>query len=343
MKIRFTSLLCLLASVSLMLSCGESDDAPASGASSVITFGATAVGSRASTLVGNESAMRSNPFGLFGEWSDDNQPIETVFDDVKVAYDDNAPSGWKYSPTKYWAATGSYKFRAYWPATIPAELTSNARSLALKYNMTTHDDDLMVAYKECSTKSPSVNLNFRHALAAVAVKFETNVTDCEYRVKNVHFTGLYYTGTLAFNEEYDETKGETPNLTTAWIYADRSGVGNDVRLREWKDDVGREIPQSAADYPEEFNLFIPQSLKVGAEVASVPAITLTFEIIDSGSRYEGTATVPLPATDKNGNEMVWQAGKKYVYVISNNISDFNITVNTSEWDDVNASVGDIEF
>ena len=47
--------------------------------------------------------------------------------------------------------------------------------------------------------------------------------------------------------------------------------------------------------------------------------------------------------DKAGNEMVWQAGKKYTYVIKIKPEAFDITVRTTQWDEVNVSAGDIEF
>ena len=41
--------------------------------------------------------------------------------------------------------------------------------------------------------------------------------------------------------------------------------------------------------------------------------------------------------------MVWRAGKKYIYVITVQPDKFDIEVRTTEWDEVDASVGDIEF
>jgi hypothetical protein len=39
--------------------------------------------------------------------------------------------------------------------------------------------------------------------------------------------------------------------------------------------------------------------------------------------------------------MVWQAGKKYIYVITVQPDKFDIEVRTTDWDEVDASVGDI--
>lgn len=330
-----------------MLSCQNSgEDSPSSPESDVINFG-MAIGdgySRAASLVEKVTDMQSQPFGIFGDWTDAAQTAN-VFKDVEVAYDRNPPVGWKYSPVQYWMPTGDYEFRAYWPASNPIAATSNTHTLALEYNMMAQNEDLMVAYKSCPTRSASVDLRFRHALAAVAVKFETKDDETatyKYKVKNVYFAGLYYSGTLL----YDATT-EKADLTNSWQYAQRGTVDADggsetLRLREWNDEEGRVVPPSAADYPEEFNFFIPQSLKVGDGVAK-PIICITASIESEGETMDMTFKVTIPDTDKDGKERVWQAGKKYVYIVSGHPSDYRVEVKVSDWDVVNASVEDIQI
>ena len=180
-------------------------------------------------------------------------------------------------------------------------------------------------------------------MAAVAVKLQAPDTNCEYRLKNMFFTSLNYIGALPYN-----STSTSPDVTNEWVFAEgaRSYVdNNDImaseRLREWTSAEGRLIPTSADDYPTEFDLFLPQSLKVGAGIAP-PSITLTVEVKWTAVD-DVTMTIALPTTDSNGNEMVWQAGKKYVYVITVQPDEFDIEVRTTEWDDVDAVVGDIVF
>ena len=113
------------------------------------------------------------------------------------------------------------------------------------------------------------------------------------------------------------------------------------RLREWSSTEGRLVPASANDYPEEFDLFLPQSLQVESGIAP-PSITFTIDVkwatVDTI-----TMTVALPTTNSAGEPMVWRAGKKYIYVITVQPDKFDIEVRTTEWDEVDASVGDIEF
>lgn len=329
-----------------MLSCRNSgEDSPSAPESDVINFGMAIGGdySRAASLVENVNDMQSQPFSVFGDWTDGVQSAN-IFKDVEVAYDSNTPAGWKYSPIQYWMPIGDYEFRAYWPASNPIAATSNTKTLALEYNMIAQNEDLMVAYKNCPTRSASVNLLFHHALAAVAVKFETKDDDTtyNYKVKNVYFAGLYYSGTLLYDATF-----ENVDLTNSWQYAQRGVVdaddgSNSLHLREWNDDEGRLVPPSAADYPEEFNFFIPQSIKVDDGVAK-PIICITASVESDGEDIDMTFNVTLPDTDKDGNVRVWQAGKKYVYIVSGHPSDYSVEVKVTDWDVVNASVEDIQF
>lgn len=327
----------------MALSCGKLEETPTSApASAVITFGAE-IGrdnSRAVSLVGSETEMRTKPFCVFGDWKRDAGYSETVFKQVNVTYNE-AFSGWNYSPTKHWEDSGDYEFRAYWPASTPIANTSNTSALALEYNMLTQDEDLMVAYKSCQTKESTVDLSFRHALSAVAVKFETTDDTREYWIKRVYFTGLYYTGTLLYS-----ATDNTLDLTNAWLHAKRSDVDvngiTTMHLREWSSDTGQKIPRQSNDYQADFNLFIPQSLQVDEGVAK-PSISITVDVKLEDITTEITFSVELPSTDDEGNPWVWQAGKKYVYVIGGPPADYSISVSITDWDKVNASVGDIEF
>lgn len=330
-----------------MFSCQNSEeDSPSAPVSDVINFGMAIDGdySRGASLVEKVSDMQSQPFSVFGDWTNGVRS-SNIFKDAEIAYDSNPPAGWKYSPVQYWMSTGDYEFRAYWPASNPIAATSNTKTLALEYNMISQNEDLMVAYKSCPTRSATVDLRFHHALAAVAVKFETKDDETatyKYKVKNVYFAGLYYSGTLLYNSTI-----ETVNLTNSWQYAQRGNVDTDggsetLRLREWNDDEGRIVHSSATDYPEEFNFFIPQSLKVDAGVAK-PIICITASIESDSETMDMTFNITLPDTDKDGNERVWQAGKKYVYIVSGHPSDYSVEVKVSNWDVINASVEDIQI
>jgi hypothetical protein len=339
---RLTYILCLAA----LTACVEVDNAPQqNNFAECITFGT--MPTRAATLISgsDEASFKAEPLAVYGDWITSNGTRHEVFHDVRVRHTDDgkAPTGWIYDDVRYWQMDGRYEFRAYWPASATVLGTATARTLALEYNMLLHNNDMMVAYVECPTKNNGqpVGLGFHHTLAAVAVKFQAPDAECEYRLKNLFFTSLNYIGALP----YDLTD-QSPDVTEKWVYADgaRSYVNPDdimasERLREWSSAEGRLIPASADDYPEEFDLYLPQALAVEEGIAP-PSITFTVDVkwdeVDTI-----TMTVALPTTNSAGEPMVWRAGKKYIYEITVQPDKFDIEVRTTDWNEVNGSVGDI--
>lgn len=113
----------------------------------------------------------------------DQAEYTTVFQNTPLIYDDNAGSNpysaWNYpEPAKYWVHDSSYRFRAYFPATVEPISSSNVMTLSLEYQSNRAQDDLMVAYNEANTgalelKPPKkVELYFRHTLAALRFVFQ---------------------------------------------------------------------------------------------------------------------------------------------------------------------------
>ena len=341
---RFVYILCILLLTTSCIKVSSSE----SNSENAILFGTqSSVGSRAATLIGSASseAFRAEPFSVYGDWIRANGERKEVFHDVKVSYttDDSAPTGWIYDPIQHWQMDGSYEFRAYWPASSVVLGTATARTLALEYNMLQCNDDMMVAYVGCPTKNNSrpVELNFHHTLSAVAVKFQAPDAECEYRLKHLFFTSLNYIGALP----YDLIEAK-PDVTDRWVYGARSYVNPDdimasERLREWSSSQGQIIPESADDYPEQFDLFLPQPLVV-AQGTAQPSITFTLDV-KWATTDTITMTVALPTKDSAGEDMVWRAGRKYIYVITVQPDKFDVQVRTTEWDEVDASVGDLEF
>lgn len=346
--LRRTYILCI-SIIALLASCQKASNTP-SVDENVIAFGTVPAGNtRAATLINNsdEEAFRAEPFSVYGDWIDTRGQRHEVFHDVWVSYttDAKAPTGWIYDPIQHWQQAGDYEFRAYWPASSVVLGTATARTLALEYNILQRNDDMMVAYVSCPTKNNGqpVGLNFHHTLSAVAVKFQAPDTECEYRLKNLFFTSLNYIGALP----YDSTD-ETPDVTNEWVFAEgaRSYVNTEdimasERLRELTVPEGRLIPTSAVDYPEEFDFFLPQALEV-TPGTPLPSITFTVEVKWTTTDTI-TMTVALPATNSAGEPMVWQAGKKYIYVVTVQPDTFDIEVRTTEWDEVDATVGDLIF
>lgn len=86
--------------------------------------------------------------------------------------------GWTYSPTKYWPATGSLAFFAYYPYNSPyLSISSNSDTghPVLKYENAEADTDLLAAQTGAITQANSTNgkisLSFKHLLAKVNISF----------------------------------------------------------------------------------------------------------------------------------------------------------------------------
>lgn len=194
----------------LLAGCSREPDVPAPLPSgSPIVFGAangasTAAGTK--SLIGNKEGDKPMDSGMTtlenicsptdgGEaiavWGDyfpngvssDQAEYTTVFKDTRLIYDNDAGSNpysaWNYpEPAAYWMHDSSYRFRAYFPATVEPISSSNVMTLSLEYQSNRAQDDLMVAYNEADTGSSefdpakAVELYFRHTLAALRFVFQ---------------------------------------------------------------------------------------------------------------------------------------------------------------------------
>lgn len=194
----------------LLAGCSREPDVPAPLPSgSPIVFGAangasTAAGTK--SLIGNKEGDKPMDNGMTtlenicsptdgGEaiavWGDycpngvssDQAEYTTVFKDTRLIYDNDAGSNpysaWNYpEPAAYWMHDSSYRFRAYFPATVEPISSSNVMTLSLEYQSNRAQDDLMVAYNEADTGSSefdpakAVELYFRHTLAALRFVFQ---------------------------------------------------------------------------------------------------------------------------------------------------------------------------
>ncbi|MBP3482482.1 MAG: fimbrillin family protein [Alistipes sp.] len=196
----------------LLAGCGKDADTSSSApqpSSSPVVFGAANSVSAAAgrkSLIGNREEGKPMENGtttlaeictptVGGEaiavWGDycrngipsDRAEYTTVFRDTRLVYDNNAGtnphSAWNYrGSAQYWMNDCSYRFRAYFPATVEPISSSNVMTLSLEYQSNRAQDDLMVAYNEADTAAPSfdptdpVELYFRHTLAALRFRFE---------------------------------------------------------------------------------------------------------------------------------------------------------------------------
>ena len=309
--------------------------------------------SRATLITGPSSeAFRAKSFRVYAEHTPVGGTPQDVFNDVYVSYD-GILTGWNYpEPYREWALNGDYVFRAFWPATTMVEGTATTSSLVLQYSTAVNNDDMMVAYYACPTRNPDsygntryVALRFNHALSAVRVAFKIGEhAQADYKVKEVYFTSVYRIGSL----QYTQTNSAGIDLSywTGMLRAEHDEYSTD-KVRLWRDgdegvvgDVPHTIDDSKPQYlylPWQF--MIPQSLKVGYGELK-PGVHVVVEATLGGETTTESKelTLPLPeGLDK------WEPGKRYTYTISLQPNMFDISVQTTPWDEVDAVVPDIIF
>ena len=323
-------------------------------------FGVVAVDSSVrADLVDSQTSplFRDKAFRVFASLSTTAEPEPVdVFNDVEVAYDGGGITGWNYGGGyRYWAPSGTYSFRAFWPSTTLVEGTATTTSLVLQYSTATDNDDMMVAYYTCQSGNPDTNgdtqpvsMKFYHALSAVAVRFFTNENSgCEYKVTNAYYTSIYRLGSLSFTQVYN------PETPPAWKRGDGTSYWRAI-LRgnndEYSVDRIREhsgtwsVPHTTDSANPQYvtlpwQLMIPQSLVVESDQAK-PGICFTVEVLWSGGEKivkDIWLELPVATVDE------WEPSKKYMYEVMLQSTSFDITVQTTDWEDIDAVCPDISF
>lgn len=309
--------------------------------------------SRAELITGPSSeAFRAKSFRVFAEHTPEGGAPQDVFNDVYVSYD-GILTGWNYpAPYREWADDGDYVFRAFWPSTTMVEGTATTSSLVLQYSTAVNNDDMMVAYYACPTRNPDnydrpryVVLRFFHTLSAVRVAFKIGEhAQADYKVKEVYFTSVYRIGSL----QYTQTNNTAIDLNywTGMLRAENDEFSTD-KVRRWVDGdegVSGDVPKTTDDSKPQYlylpwQFMIPQSLEVDYGELK-PGVHVVVEAKLGGSTVteDKELTLPLPAgLDK------WEPGKRYTYTISLQPNMFDISVQTTPWDEVDAVVPDIIF
>ena len=361
---RYTQYILLLAAI-IFAACSSSPDGVEPQEPASINFGAD-INQTRSTLIHSvgELAATTKPFRVFAAHTatDVTAPgigvtgveLTDVFTNVDVKYDGRL-TGWNYDgEPKMWESSGYYIFRGYWPSTTKlASATATTKSLVLEYSVKSNNDDLMVGYYACKTRNPDsynnvqyVGFRFYHALAGVrvAVKIGSNA-QASYQVKNVYFTSLIYNNSLA----YTQTVNGPVNISSwgdAGVRSENDEFGVD-RIREWKandEGVDGHVPPTIDDENPQYlhlpwQLMIPQSLLVSGTTPK-PAVVIEIETVLHGIKHTSIKSLDLPTPA--GLES-WLPGKLYTYTISLQPNNFNITVQSVDWDVVDGVAPDLEF
>lgn len=267
-------------------------------------------------------------------------------------------SGWTYSPTYYWPEGASVDFYSYSPAGVAnmgTLLTANGDFRIENYVNDGKTDFIYAVNKgeradNASGTARQVKVNFRHALAKVAVQFtkRANTGNFKFYVRNVRLVNALSQGNFKF-----------PNKTTSADLRDDDNTGDWSDLSSFSGAslnetlVGPVTAQSApvAANSTGYMFVIPQDItEYNANVPNSGGIYLEIEcqfqnaesdhIIwptssVTGQTADGFANIRIPVRKHDNDE--WDSGHSYVYTISLDVPEegstkitFDVTVDNYE-------------
>lgn len=245
----------------------------------------------------------------------DNVSGRRLADNVKIT-GSAGTDNWFVPQSLVWPATGETRFFAYAPHSGSDENKDNAIGYETvegatgmpELTYTVSDDiknqiDLMYCATDPLTESDkAVELNFKHALAAVTVK--TNTGMLAGKLTKVTVTGIRNTGTLSIGDDKWSVDESEPVVTYSYSFKTDAP---DSGLNLPSDSKDNDNFMAADDVPvldgDLTLLMIPQELGEDAKIKFV--FTDEFR----GITHELTATI-------GGEGKSWEAGKLYNYSMS---------------------------
>lgn len=245
----------------------------------------------------------------------DNVSGRRLADNVKIT-GSAGTDNWFVPQSLVWPATGETRFFAYAPHSGSDENKDNAIGYETvegatgmpELTYTVSDDiknqiDLMYCATEPLTESDkAVELNFKHALAAVTVK--TNTGMLAGKLTKVTVTGIRNTGILSIGDGKWSVDESEPVATYSYSFkTDDLDSGLDLPSNTEDDDNFMAADEVKVLDGDLTLLMIPQELGEDAK------ITFVFTDEFRGITHELTATI-------GGEGKSWEAGKLYNYSMS---------------------------
>ena len=237
-------------------------------------------------------------------------------------------SNWYYTPARYWPNNDNdvLSFFAYAPYVSQAgtygiqSVTSNLTAPTITYKSGTKPaecQDLLVSNLLTNRKKTegTVNLNFRHALAAININCKTNMaSNLTIKIKSLTLKS----GTTGFPIEGTCTVGETPSwsATTSGTYTYNETALSDFNnqgVTATERNIFTGLPANTKEN-EEWLLMIPFSSEL--------AFDMTYTVTEGGNSYNMTVS------NKQMLSSV-EMGKKYTITMNIGVSAIVITVDST--------------
>ena len=269
----------------------------------------------------------------------------------KVDTEDDNYEGWTYGEEAVlWTSGAKYTFNAYFPKdAIDILPSSDITTFVARYNTTTTQEDLMLAFTEVTTPVYPVPLQLHHALAALKFQFRfgdgfTQVSDelTAFWMENTSEQGLCMQGLLEFG-----IGGAGESLT--WELENSGYVEPGTPFYQWTDVNGLSITTSTNNMATAYTtgsytenngwlLIIPQE--------SDGTVNLCFQTKNGGDVVH---RVRLPLTtginnigrpDPNGTWFT--PARRYTYNLVITPTTVKVTLGIADWNELESSY-DITF
>ena len=318
-----------IAAVATITSCSQNEEFENPAQNAEINFSTIVSKSTRAVIIENKDFKKFTAYGYsHGETNFTGVVTSTIMSSAE--YTKGEDGGWTTSGRYYWPTSGKVTFFGYGGVATATYAKEDGKFPTLKYTVLTDvnkQEDLLVAQQANKSKennNPSVNLNFKHALAQVYFKLKGNDADLTYTVSKIELNKVRTEGTLTYGGDPDTSIGQ-------WAVEDNASTGNYAITLNDQKVIGEAEATILNDALTQVMILMPQSL-AGVEVK------VTYSAEKGGLEVHSASE---PVTVKlTGN---WEAGSKTAYVLSLNGDAINLTGSSddtswSEKTDVNTDV-----
>ena len=171
-----------IAAVATITSCSQNEEFENPAQNAEINFSTIVSKSTRAVIIENKDFKKFTAYGYsHGETNFTGVVTSTIMSSAE--YTKGEDGGWTTSGRYYWPTSGKVTFFGYGGVATATYAKEDGKFPTLKYTVLTDvnkQEDLLVAQQANKSKennNPSVNLNFKHALAQVYFKLKGNDAD----------------------------------------------------------------------------------------------------------------------------------------------------------------------
>ena len=213
-----------IAAVATITSCSQNEEFENPAQNAEINFSTIVSKSTRAVIIENKDFKKFTAYGYsHGETNFTGVVTSTIMSSAE--YTKGEDGGWTTSGRYYWPTSGKVTFFGYGGVATATYAKEDGKFPTLKYTVLTDinkQEDLLVAQQANKSKennNPSVNLNFKHALAQVYFKLKGNDADLTYTVSKIELNKVRTEGTFTYGGDPDTSIGQ-------WAVEDNASTGN---------------------------------------------------------------------------------------------------------------------